>query len=176
MRILIIVMGLALLLVGCAMPNAEYLEYTGDAFVAEIEGKRGGFVFTAQIKVGAPTDGIADAPPRDIEMTFISPATMSGIVIKRVGGKITLSSANVSIEGRGAAGWLAAAELLTPSGTINDVKIIDDRTGARLARVEMSLADGSPLTLLIDCDTGFPVDIKNDDIEIRIASFRDAGK
>ncbi len=176
MRILIIVMGLALLLVGCAMPDTEYLEYTGDAFVAEIEGERGGFTFTAKIRVGAPTGGSADAPPRDIEMTFTSPATMKGIVIERIGGKITLSSAGLSIEGRGAVGWLTAAELLTPLGTINDIKIIDDRAGARLAKVEMSLTDGSPLILLIDCDTGFPVNIKNENIEMRIASFGDARK
>lgn len=167
-----------LILAGCAMSGQEYLEYTGDAFCASIYGRMNGVEFAAEVKIGAPRaydSGRTGAAPRDIEMVFQSPATLSGIKITRKDSKVTVSSGSVEIDGSGCAGWLAAAELLIPDGAIDNVSIITEN-GERLAEVRMILDGGTPLTLYVDCNTGFPVSVKCGDYEIRVAAFGEADR
>lgn len=167
--------SLALLLVGCALPGGEYLEYTSDAFSASIEGNIGGFAFTADIIIGAPraADGASIPLPRDMELIFRAPGTLSGVRIERKDGKVTVTSGNMSIGCTGAAGWLRAAELLIPEGSVNDVKIINEN-GTRLVQIEMALEDGNILIIYVDCETGIPVRVISEGTEIRVAGFGEA--
>jgi hypothetical protein len=175
MKRLFVMISLALLLAGCSLSGGEYLEYTGDAFSASIEGNIGGFIFTADVKIGAPraSDGSSAPLPRDLELIFRAPGTLSGVRAERKDGKITVTSGGMSIESSGAAGWLKAAELLIPDGNVNDVETINEN-GARIAEIEIALEDGDILMIYVDCETGFPVRAVCKDIEILVAGFGEA--
>lgn len=171
MKRLLTILLLALLLCGCAA-DSRYLEYTASAFEATVEGRIGELDFTAEVRVGAPRDPKAEnPPPRDIEMTFLSPATLAGIRIARRDGRVSVTSGELVADGRYAADWLAAADLLVPVGRITGtVKVVEG--DVKMTRVEIRTGDLGLLTLWTD-RSGYPLRIRslsngaNIDISIR---------
>ena len=128
----------------------------------------------AEIKVGAPKEAKAEnPPPRDIEMTFLSPATLAGIRIVRKDGRVSVGSGELVADGRYAAGWLAAAELLIPKGRITGAAKVTEGD-VKMTKVEMRSNSGL-LTLWID-SSGYPLHVRSDsggvDTDIRIRAFR----
>ncbi|HOA85560.1 MAG: hypothetical protein GX057_06480 [Clostridiales bacterium] len=163
-----------LLLSGCMADDGRYLEYSRGAFAAIIEGRAGEFDFTAEVRVGPPLDtGDRNPPPRDIELTFLSPATLAGIRIARRDGRVSVYSGELTADGSYAAGWLAAAELLIPEGSVTAARHITE-DGVKMTKLEMRLRDSSLLTIWID-RSGYPLRVVSDSgrqkTDLRIRAF-----
>ncbi|MGI6167337.1 MAG: hypothetical protein ACOYIA_04280 [Eubacteriales bacterium] len=174
MKRLLTVLFLILLLSGCMADDGRYLEYSRGGFSATVEGRAGEFDFTAEVKAGPPASNENDNhPPRDIELTFLSPATLSGIRIARRDGRVSVYSGELSANGSYAAGWLAAAELLIPEGSVTGARRVTE-DGVKMTRLEMRLRDSRLLTIWLD-RSGYPLRVVSDsggfETDLRIRAF-----
>ena len=146
---------------GCGSIDAGVLNYADHAFYADVEGMLNGLDFTARVQVGAPSEDNA----RSINIQFSSPESLDGIVVARDADGTTVSLDGVVITDAAAQGWLAVAHALIPAGQVVNIK--KEEGNAAVATVALD----SKQTIVIDLNTGAPLEATLDGVNVRVIRF-----
>lgn len=155
----IFVLFTAIFLPSCTPDDKKLTDYASQGFTASVSFERGGVSYAARVRAGEPPSG-ENAAPRDLELTFTAPETMSGLTTARHGGELRTACGGVELEGD-VGGWLSLAELLIPLDAGRLISVEAGR-GAAAGRTmaEFLLNDGRRCVINIDNASGLPISVE----------------
>ncbi len=175
LKLIAVFLGATILFTSCSVYEKKELTYQTGAFRAKIEWESGGTKFSASVTASAPHAPAGDAKdyetpvPRDVELCFLSPASMRGITVTRIAGAVCATLRGIKIDSVALMGYLAVADLFDVSGDVTDVRAEDSGSG-KLTRIDVSDGD-SAFSVYLSSETENPVRIVADRYDMRIVWF-----
>ncbi|MBQ9080983.1 MAG: hypothetical protein IJY27_07940 [Clostridia bacterium] len=147
-----LIVALLLAAGGCGKraDSKKALSYTERAFDATVSGEANGVKFEALVSAAEPREN--SLLPRDVSITFYAPASMSGVVLTRESGKLSLALGDLTLDAEYADGWIDIATALLPDGAVSDVTPLADRPS-----VVTVAFDDPARTITVDLSTGSPI-------------------
>ena len=155
MRVILIILVVLVLLAGCHSPEATQLNYSEGAFECELSWSVGGVNIRGVLSSEIPK---YEDVKRDISLVIAEPKALSGAVVRRLGGIISVDMLDIEFKGVDMSGLLEIERLLGCRGDIieSGVTSLD---GERVNRVILKDADGGKKEIYLDSLSGYPVKI-----------------
>ena len=145
-KLVVILLGSALLFSCCAAPDMPNLSYQQKPFRAHISWN------TDNITVSAVLTSI---PSQDLTLEFISPDSLSGIKIAKSGENICVSLGDMKINAPHALAWLKIADFFNIDATVTESSVTE-LDGVRLNYIKARADQGEEYSLFLFPSSGLP--------------------
>lgn len=162
--VFILALLLCLLFCGCSS-GGDPLEYQNFAAAAEVTVNANGTVARANLSLGKPT---TDGSPRDAEITFSAPDTLSGITVTRKNGEVMLSLGELSVPSGVGEGFISIADLFSISGTLFSAELCE--LGGKKATL-VKITDSDTIYEIYVSESSLPLRIVKDSLTLDVVWF-----